>query len=175
MMPHRERAAYKEWVKGLSSKAGRPAKCLRAGTISAGSKGPRRGSRAVELPAYCRHPAPAHAFRCQRLRVGTIRRRTEPVCHQARRPAGLWWSLPEPARRVPHPAASARNRSRSRAMAARSGPGSDRTRRGLCGSLTGGRHQDTREIVRDLFPCRKTARGHGCSPANSPQCCFDAF
>ncbi len=90
--------------------------------ISAGRWDRRRGCRAAGSPACCRYRASARAFADRRPRAGTTRRRISPVCRRAARwlcpvvvPCGADASL---RRRL----ASARNRWRARAPAARFGP-----------------------------------------------------
>ena len=96
---------------------------FRVRSISAARSDYRRGCRAAESPAFCRHRAPVHAFRDQCRRAGTVRRRNGPIFRRAVRPADRWWCLPVLPRRNAALDASARNWRSARAMAARSEPG----------------------------------------------------
>ena len=85
MCRSRERAAYKEWVDGLSSKPDRSAKLLQKGVISAALRDRRRGCRAAGSPACCRLPGSAREFPGRRPRADIARRRISPACRRAAR------------------------------------------------------------------------------------------
>ena len=121
-MPLRERAAYKEWLADLSSRADGLAKHLQNTAISAGLSGRRRGCRVAESRASSPRQGLARAFRDRRRAADTIRRPSAPACHRAARPVGRWLFPPEPPCRSAARAASARNWRCAPATAARSGP-----------------------------------------------------
>ncbi len=82
----------------MSSKAVTPPKCLQSVAISAVLSDRRRGCRAAESPAWCRHRGSGRGFPGRRRRADTARRQIAPVCRRAARRA---WPVVAPGASVP--------------------------------------------------------------------------
>jgi hypothetical protein len=109
MYRHRERAAYKKYVKGMSSKARARAELLSSAFILGVRWDRHRGYRAEGSQGCFPHRGSAREFPDQRRQADTAPRQTSPACHPAVRLPARWSSLPVQSSHAAGPVASARN------------------------------------------------------------------